>query len=226
MVALSSPRIVFEPVANSADAPGFRIRPGVLVRRAVAEYTSFYRDRLAWLALGITTVMLCYVGGAIMFWFHAIRLGEGGPAISWHAHWLLDSTFAFIGLTPVLFLLLPLATMAARGLAGRSVPRLVPWVYAAICGSLFALATMPGPIAHDLIIGRGTWIADQVTRAIGDPGAALTPAHSYPLLAKLTQQLGAGILVYVALTAVSVVVVRALVRSGQRTEAARDVLRR
>jgi len=221
---VSSPRIVFDPTNTAAVRVG-RIRPAVLVRRAAQEYTSFYRDRLAWLALAITAVLLCYVGGAVMFWFHAIRLGEGGPAISWYAHWLLDSTFGFIGLTPVLFLLLPLSTLAARGLAARSAPQLVPWLYAAICGSLFAVATTPGPVAHDLLVGRGTWIATQMTRAIGDPTAVLTPAHPYPLLAKLTQQLGAGIPVYIILTAVSVAVVRAVVVSRQRLAVARQVLR-
>ena len=222
---MSSPRIVFDPAANSAAVAIGRLRPGVLARRAVREYASFYRDRLAWVALGTTTVALCYVGGAIMFWFHSIRLGEGGPAISWYAHWLLDSTFAFVGLTPVLFVLLPLATWAARALAGPSAPHLVPWLYAVICGSLFALATTPGPLAHDLLIGRGTWIATQVTRAIGDPTATLTPAHPYPVLAKLTQQLGAGIPVYVMLTAVSVMVIRGLVTARQRAVVARQVLR-
>ncbi len=222
---VSSPRIVFDPGENAAAVRVGRIRPAVVARRALREYTSFYGDRLAWLALGVTAVLLCYVGGAVMFWFHAIRLGEGGPAISWYGHWLLDSTFGFVGLTPVLFLLLPLATGAARALAGRTAPHLVPWLYAAICGSLFAVATTPGPVAHDLLVGRGTWVATQVTRLIGDPTAVLTPAHPYPLLAKLTQQLGAGIPVYVALTAVSVVVVRALVVGRQGAEVARQVLR-
>jgi hypothetical protein len=136
MVVVSSPRIVFDPAANSTAGRVGRLRPGVLARRTVREYAAFYRDRLAWLALGTTAVTLCYVGGAIMFWFHAVRLGEGGPAISWYAHWLLDSTFAFVGLTPVLFVLLPLATWAARALAGRSAPHLVRWLYAVVCGTL------------------------------------------------------------------------------------------
>jgi hypothetical protein len=217
--------MVFDPAANSAALSLGGVRPTVLARRAVREYAAFYRDKVAWLALAVTAVTLCYVGGGVMFWFHAVRLGEGGPAISWYAHWLLDSTFGLMGLTPVLFVLLPLATWAARALVGRSVPQLVPWLYAVICGSLFALATTPGPLAHDLLVGRGTWIATQLTRAIGDPTAPLTPAHPYPVLAKLTQQLGAGIPVYVALTLVSVVVIRAMVMSRQRVAVARRVLR-
>jgi hypothetical protein len=98
-------------------------------------------------------------------------------------------------------------------------------VSAVICGPLSALATPPAPIAHHLWVGRGTWIATQVTRVIGDPTASLTPAHPYPVLAKLTQQLGAGIPVYVMLTAVSVMVIRGLVTARQRAVVARQVLR-
>jgi hypothetical protein len=209
---MSSPREVFDPPGAAGPSVRPLPRPGTVV----SWYVTYYRDPLAWLALAVTSVLLCYVGGAVMFWFHAVRLGEGGPAISWYAHWLLDSTFAFVGLTPALFVLLPLASAAARSLAGESVPRLVPWLYAAICGSLFAAVTIPGPLAHDQIVGRGTWVADQVTRAIGDPSATLTPAAEYPVLAQLTQQFGAGIPVYIVLTAVSVLVVRALV-AARRT---------
>ena len=89
-----------------------------------------------------------------MFWFHAIALGEGGPAISWYAHWLLDSTFGFIALTPALFLIIPFAAWAAHRLAGDRVGQR-PWLYVALTGGLFALVTVPGPIAHDLFVARG-----------------------------------------------------------------------
>jgi hypothetical protein len=212
LISVTSPRSVFDPSANLAFPVRRPPRPGAVF----AWYTAYYRDPLAWLALAVTSVVLCYGGGAVMFWFHAVRLGEGGPAISWYAHWLLDSTFGFVGLTPALFLLLPLADAAARTVAGESAPKLVPWLYAAICGSLFAAATIPGPVAHDRIIGRGTWVATQVTQAIGDPSAQLAPAERYPLLAQLTQQFGAGIPVYIALTAISVLMVRGLVAARRR----------
>jgi hypothetical protein len=226
MIEMSSSRFVFDPASTPGGQPLnlLRSRPGVLTRRVVAAYVAFYRDRLAWLALAVSAVLLCYVGGAIMFWFHAVRLGEGGPAISWQAHWLLDSTFGFFGLTPALFLLLPVAAGGARTLVGESSPRLVPWLYVAICGSLFAVITTPGPVAHDLLVGRGTWVAKQATRLIGDPTAQPTPAHHYPLLAKLTQQLGAGVAVYLILTGVSVLLVRVLVAIHSQTAAARRVL--
>lgn len=226
MIDVSSSRLVFDPASLPAGHPSTFRRPGprALTRQAVAAYVAYYRDGLAWLALAVTAVMLCYVGGAVMFWFHAVRLGEGGPAISWEAHWLLDSTFGFIGLTPPLFLLLPLATGAARALAGQS-PRVVPWLYAAICGILFAAVTTPGPVAHNLVVGRGTWVAGQVTRLVGNPHAHLAPARHYPVLAELTQQFGAGVPVYVILTGVSVLVVRAMVTTRAQMAVARRVLR-
>jgi hypothetical protein len=226
MIEVSSSRLVFDPASAPGRQPStlLRSRPGDLIRRTIAAYVGFYRDRLAWLALMISAVLLCYGGGAIMFWFHAVHLGEGGPAISPYAHWLLDSTLGFVGLVPPLFLFLPLATAGARALAGKSAPHLVPWLYVAITGSLFAVITTPGPILHDRLVGRGTWVATQVTRLIGDPSATLTPTHHYPLLAQLTQQLGAAFPVYIALTGVSVLIVRALVTTRRQTEAAKLVL--
>lgn len=185
-------------------------------RNVIGALRIFYHDRIAWLALLTTAVVLCYGGGAFMFWYHAVALGEGGPAISWYAHWLLDSTFAFIALTPVLFLIIPFAAWAADRLAGPDRAR-IPWLYTAFAGGLFAVATVPGPIVHDLIVGRGTWIADRITRLIGDPAAALAPTRDYPPLVEMGQQFAAAVPTYLVTVAVSLVVVRIV--AGRRRQA-------
>lgn len=200
------PRSVYHPGSAppsppSPSATGFR--------NAIREY---YRDRLSWLVLAITSVVLCYLGGLVMFWYHAVQLGEGGPQISWYTHWLLDSTFAFVALTPALALILPLAAWTAHSLAGSQ--RTVPWLHAAIAAVLFALVTTPGPIAHDLLVGRGTWIADRVTALLGDPSAPLAPAEEYPLIVALSQQLGAAVPLYLVLMTLTVLAIRrAMTRS-------------
>ncbi|MEJ3745258.1 hypothetical protein WEI85_18440 [Actinomycetes bacterium KLBMP 9797] len=203
---------LFSPSAPyTASPPPLRALPRELV--------AFYRDPAAQLALLVTSVVMCFVGGAAMFWFHAIYLGEGGPAISWVVHWLLDSSFAFVALTPALAVILPLSMWFAHWLAPASA-RLVPWLYAAVGGVAFAFVTTPGPIAHDLIVGRGTWVADRVTAMVGDPSAPLAPAADYPPLAAMSQQLGAGVPLYVALMALTVLFIRALLRRSLREPAA------
>jgi hypothetical protein len=188
-------------------------RPAARARAVIRLFIDYYRDRVAWMALLVTSVLLCYVGGLVMFWFHAEALGEGGPAISWYAHWMLDSTFGFLALTPALFLIMPLAAWAASA-AATVVPRLTSWCYTVVAGVAFAFVTIPGPIAHNLLVGRGTWVANRVTDVIGNPAATLPPAHHYPVLADLTQQLGFGVPVYVALVAFSLPLVRLAVRPG------------
>ncbi|MFD0742640.1 hypothetical protein ACFQ1L_13130 [Phytohabitans flavus] len=178
-------------------------------------YVTFYRDPASRLALLVTAITMCYAGGIAMFWFHAIYLDEGGPAISWVVHWLLDSSFAFVALTPALALIMPFAVWVARSVAPAS-NHLIPWLYAAVAGTAFALATTPGPLAHDLVVGRGTWVADQVTQAMGDPSAPLPPTADYPPLAAMAQQLGAGVPLYVALMALTVILLRTLLRPHER----------
>lgn len=216
-----NPRTIYLPEVSGADrdAP---VGPSLLSRALAAgrdfarACVSYYREPLSWLALGITSVILCYGGGAAMFWFHAEHLGEGGPNIPWYVHWLLDSTFGFLALTPALVLILPLASLLAGSTAGRLAPRAVPAAFAVLAGVVFAIATIPGPVAHDLFVGRGTWIAGEATRLWGAPGAPLTPVHHYSLLAKMTQQLGFGLPVYVALMGLAVLIVRSIaVRSAR-----------
>src|SRR5439155_8840188 len=89
---------------DSVPSPGSILSPGAAAGWAVPRMRSFqdqllafYGDRLAWIALAVSAFIICYGGGAVLFWFHAIYLGEGGPAISPTAHWLLDSTAGLIG---------------------------------------------------------------------------------------------------------------------------------
>jgi hypothetical protein len=177
---------------------------------SLRSFVDFYRDPASRLALLVTALTMCYVGGIAMFWFHAIYLDEGGPAISWVAHWLLDSSFAFVALTPVLALIMPFAAWVARLVPASA--RLVPWVYAAVGGAAFALVTTPGPIAHDLVVGRGTWVADRATDLVGNSSTALPPVADYPPLAAMAQQLGAGVPLYITLMALIVVLLRLLLR--------------
>jgi hypothetical protein len=187
------------------------------LRNLAQTCAAYYRDPLSWLALGITSVILCYGGGAAMFWYHAEHLGEGGPNIPWHVHWLLDSTFGFLVLTPALALILPVAGLIARSTAGRLAPRTIPAAHAALTGVAFALVTTPGPIAHDLVVGRGTWVATQATTLFGEPGAPPAPSHEYSLLATLALQLGYGLPVYLALVGLAVLVIRSFaVRTALR----------
>jgi hypothetical protein len=169
----------------------------------------FYREPRAWLALLLTSLVMCYIGGGLMFWFHAVYLGELGPNISWYEHWLLDSTIGFLALTPALAIIMPIASAAA--LRSRQHRRLVPWLFAAVGGLLFALVATPGPLAHDTFVGRGTWLANRVTELVGDPAAPLAENEEYPLLAELTQQLGFGLVVYTGLMVASLPLLRRLV---------------
>jgi len=182
-------------------------KPTQLVRAAV----DFYRDPISWLALGITSIMLCYVGGAAMFWFHAEYLGELGPAIPWYDHWALDSTFAFVALTPALAAIMPLTAWVAHRTAGKHGPDAVPWAFAAAAGAAFAVVTVPGPLAHDLLVGRGTWLATHVTQWLGYPPAPVTVEHEHGgMLAAFAQQLGFGLPLYILLTFLSLVLVHSI----------------
>src|ERR1051326_6950742 len=125
-------------------------------RRLVLLLRTFYRTGLAWRGFLITLALLAYGGGAVLFYFHAIVLGEKGPAISPVEHWLLDSTLGFIGLSPAVFLIVPLAAHATMGTASAA-GRVGRGPYAVLGGAMFALATAPGPLLHNLIVGRGTW---------------------------------------------------------------------
>src|SRR3954447_18486053 len=104
-----NPRTVYLPAGTGPDR-AVPARPSLVSQAMTAgpefarSCVSYYREPLSWLALGVTSVILCYGGGAAMFWFHSEHLGEGGPNIPWYVHWLLDSTFGFLVLTPALVL--------------------------------------------------------------------------------------------------------------------------
>ena len=192
---------------------------------------AFYRQPFAWLLFVVSDLTLVYGGGAAMFWYHSYFLGEGGPAISPYLHWLVDSTAGLVGLTPVLFVILPIAARAAWDAGpARSVDaqapdenpirRVRPVTFMAVGGILFALATAPGPIVHDRLVGRGTYLATQITRLWGD-GRPLGPHHELtPVSAILTQE-SFGLPLYLALMGVLLVLGGVLLRmAGRKAPAA------
>jgi hypothetical protein len=178
------------------------VRPATLYRFV----RNFYRDPLAWFGLVTSAVILAYGGGAAMFWLHAVYLGEGGPAISPVAHWALDSTAGFVGLSPAIAVIIPIAVWAST--VGD---RVSPIVYAIVGGVLFGLATAPGPILHDALVGRGTWVANHVTALIGNAGAPTTPGTDIPHITSICWQVAVGTPTYMLLTGLSLWTVRKLV---------------
>jgi len=184
------------------------LRPAPFLRYLV----DFYRDPVAWLGLLVSALVLAYGGGVVMFLLHAIYLGEGGPAISPVAHWALDSTAGFVGLTPAIALIVPLAVWASSD--GH---RIRPAVYALVGGAMFALATAPGPILHDLLVGRGTWVAAQVTSWVGNAGAPTTPPVNLPHTTSIVWQLVVGLPTYVLLTALALWLARGAAAAWARS---------
>ena len=172
-----------------APASALSLRP-TAVAKLVFQY---YRQPTSWLVLIITSLVMIYLGGAAMFWFHAIYLGEGGPAISPVLHWFIDSTAALL-LTPVLFILLPLASRYAK----VSPQDLSPHRFALFGGAIFAVATVPGPFVHNTFIGRGTYLADEVTRLWGD-GRHIQPYTQFPFAIEALLQVAFGLPLYIAL---------------------------
>jgi hypothetical protein len=190
----------------------------------------FYRQPFAWLVLVATDLALVYGGGAAMFWYHSYLLGEGGPAISPYLHWFMDSTLGLVGLTPMLFVILPLAARAAWDAAPARpldpspteedvVLRTVrPITFVAVSGILFALATAPGPIVHDHFVGRGTYLANEITKMWGD-GRALGPHHTLtPITAILTQE-AFGLPLYTAILGALLIIGGLTVRALNRKAA-------
>jgi hypothetical protein len=154
----------------------------------------FYRRPSGWLAAAISTVVLVYGGGALMFWYHSIYLGEGGPAISPTLHWFVDSTFGLFFLTPVVAVVVPIAARTASRYTGK----LSGAYYAMMGGTLFALATVPGPVMHDNFVGRGTWLSTQLTQMWGT-GQVPPPGHHYAMPVSLSLQLAFALPLYIGL---------------------------
>jgi hypothetical protein len=209
-------RHVFEPTGEPARVP-FPVRPRALVR----FYVDYYRTPLAWFGLLVTLLVVAYAGGAVLFVLHAVVLGELGPAISPGAHWLLDSTLGFVGFGPVVALIVPVAAWAAARLAGA----VRPLPYALVGGLLFALAAGPGPIAHDLLVGRGTWLANRVTDLLGgDASAVHVHGDTVPQTLSIGSQLAVGVPTYVLLMWASLALVRVALRHRSAVLSARAVL--
>jgi hypothetical protein len=184
---------------------------------------SFYADRLGWSALLLTSFLLTYGGGAVMFWLHAIYRGERGPAINNWSHWLLDSTLGFVALTPVLFLVLPGGLwILARGDGSR---RLALWSYAVLVGAMFTFVTGPGPLLHNAIAGQGTWLADLATTVFGHDAEiaernmhAMTHSH----LSEGLLQIALGLPVYVGLAWLALGIVKTIAGRRSRSAVADD----
>ncbi|GIH21916.1 hypothetical protein Aph01nite_02260 [Acrocarpospora phusangensis] len=211
---------VFDPAFDPAldeERPAHPGRAGDLralfdPRSVITIVRGFYSRRIAWLVLLISALLLSYGGGAVMFWYHAIYLGEGGPAISHWQHWLLDSSAAFVGLFPAVAVILPLAGwVAARAKDEQNRPTL----FALAGGAAFALVTAPGPFLHDALVGRGTWMATQVTSWWGDGRAPLPAAEPVGAVAEVARQVALGLPLYILTMAVALIVARAAVRVGR-----------
>jgi MFS family permease len=190
---------------------------------------NFYSDRLGRVALLVTTLFLTYLGGIVMFILHAQLLGELGPSILPVEHWALDSTLGFIGLMPAVALILPLIARYASAPhrpAYNVSGRLQTARYALIGGALFALATAPGPIIHDLLVGRGTFLANHVTTVLnpGAPAMASMEMSDISPVLSIGSQILVGFPTYALLMWASLIAVRALVRARRRLQVAQSAL--
>jgi hypothetical protein len=190
-------------------------------RYLAAVIRDFYGDPLAWLGLAICTVILTYIGGASMFWFHAMYLGEGGPAISPWLHWGLDSSAGFLGLTPFIAVIIPIAAWTAMlpGPGEITIGHVRAFRFALVGGVLLALVTAPAPLFHDTFLARGTWLADHITERWGGPEYLTGHVHhrdeGTPLIS-MVQQIGWGIVTYVPLMLVALTAVRVVTRPFRR----------
>ena len=192
-----------------------RVRATSTARRALAVH---YPSRRAWCSLIATSFTLAYVGGAAMYWTHAVYRGEQGPPIAHPWHWFLDSTLGFLGLTPALLVLIPLARRIA---ANRSSA-----VEALALGGLFTLVTAPGPLLHGVIAGAGTPLARWATSLVGsDPGIQSTHAHGvdHSAASEVVTQLVMGFPVYIGLAFVVGLVLRQIGRGGTGAAVTGDV---
>jgi len=178
------------------------------VFRLHSDFRTFYRQHRGLWGLLVASVILAYGGGAVMFWYHAVYLGEGGPAISPWQHWLLDSTAGFVGLTPAIALILPVA----HRIAATGPSDVHPGRFAVVAGILLAFVTAPAPILHDELIGQGTWLAGRVTEMFGGHHVVTGTEHEIPEVLEVGQQIFAGIPTYIALMWLTVVVLRVLRR--------------
>ena len=189
---------------------------------SISEYSldslrAFYSQPVAWMAWAVTSGVLAYGGGAAMFWLHAEIRGELGPQINPWYHWLLDSSLAFVPLTPMVFLILPAALVILhRSKLGSPSKRAC--LYVVLVGALFAVVTGPGPFLHDELVGRGKPLANLATKVFGRYVHGFPPPEmAHALWREMLLQVVVGIPVYAVLAGVVLLVVRGLQwrRSGQ-----------
>lgn len=155
-----------------------------------------YRTPGALRTMLFCSVVLSYGGGAVMFWFHCTYRGEAGPAISPWPHWLLDSSLGFVALTPVVAVLLPLCQLVSRRTGAGSRPGRT----SLLLGPAFAVTTGPGPVVHNLLVGRHTALADLATQVVGRvPVADHVPAVPHSALVECLLQVAVGVPLYTVL---------------------------
>lgn len=177
----------------------------------------FYRRPLAWLALLVTSAVLTFGGGAVMFWFHAVFRGEHGPEIGDVHHWFLDSSLGFVALTPVLALIVPLGVWAAS--AVDSPRRTGLRAYVVSVAVLFTLTTGPGPFLHNQIAGAGTPLARLATAVFGqNAGVAARNMHAHDRspVAEGFLQIVVGLPVYLLGTWLALEIVRRIAGRSPR----------
>lgn len=189
-----------------------------VARSARAALAAHYLSRREWCSLVAMSFALAYVGGAAMYWTHAVYRGEQGPPIAHPWHWLLDSTLGFVALTPVLLVLVPLARRIA---AGRSAG-----AEAVAVGSLFALVTAPGPLLHGVVAGAGTPLARWATALVGsDAGVQASHVHAvdHSATSEVVTQLVVGVPVYIAVAFVAGLALRRIARRSTGATGTPDV---
>jgi hypothetical protein len=209
-ITVGTARSIFGAEALDARQTTFELH----LRSLPAILRTYYSDGSAWAALLFCTLLVGYGGGAVMFWFHSIYLNEGGPGISPYLHWFIDSSAGFVGLAPVVAVIVPLAAMVA-GRIGWSPGTPVPAVpFALVGGSALAVATAPAPLLHDGLIGRGTWFAARMTEWWGGHhDHPLGRPHEVSNVLAMVQQIAAGIPIYVTVFLIAIVAGRVFARA-------------
>ena len=192
------------------NAQGVAERAGTAARSVRHSIRAFYSRPLGWLALIVTSGVLAYGGGGVMFWFHAIYRGEDGPPINDWWHWAFDSSLGFMALTPALFFILPLALAGvhAARIRGR---RYAIAAYVILVGVAFGVVTGPGPILHNALVGADTPLGEFAVDVFGrDPAVAARVPQDHSTISEVVLQVAVGIPVYIAAGVVALAMVRSL----------------
>ena len=94
-----------------------------------------------------------------------------------------------------------------------ALPLIHPIRDAMIGGSILGLVTGPAPLMHDKLVGRGTWVAAQVSHTLGHGHHPTGQPQHLSTMLRIVQQVGAGIPIYVALLWISLVMIRMIQRA-------------